>query len=79
MSENTATTVCSPHAIAHALAAMDGGVTTALGGVLQSKTPQHKINMDVDFVPTPKLKIIMDDDFKLPPPQQEPCQVRPNL
>ena len=34
-----------------ALAAMDGGVTTALGGVLLRKTPRLKIIMDDDFKP----------------------------
>jgi len=39
MVENTATVAFSPFS------------RSALGGVLRSKTPQHKINMDVDFVP----------------------------
>jgi len=59
------------------LAAKDGGVSTALGGVLRSKTPRLKIIMDaakdggvstalggVLRSKTPRLKIIMDDDFK---------------
>jgi len=32
-----------------ASAAKDGGVSNALGGVLRSETPKHKIRTDADF------------------------------